>query len=384
MLMTRWLWPTTAAVAMAVLSACAGSGGPTAVPTPHNARTSHSSAAAQPSSAVPASLHGIVIGNEVGSDVVHLEAVDSQTGAVMQKRTFSGGGADLALTTFDRGLTWRQRFDAGFTRMVANGPDQSDGSRSAGYMTYQGGYSPVTTSPGGYGTVLRYGAIGFDPGNGNLWFLSSPADGSGITEYGYVNLTTHLKHLLPNHDWSSNGMPDTISTEVYFVPDRHGQYEPVPTPTGLDSEQVFLSGGPEVQRDPVNDAYQVGPYLSLNVDSNDNYHARPIPSTGIPWMDVPVDSHRFLGHDVESHQIYIGRLDGAVVHLHPLLPDSNWTVGDMVVSPDRTQVAFVSTDPGGESHLFVTSLSANGAQPRMLPGSDAGLSHSSRLLAWIN
>src|SRR6266568_86729 len=127
MFWTRWLGPAAAALATAVLSACAGSGGSTAVSTPHNASTSHSGAAAQPSSTVPASLHGIVIGNEVGSDVVQLQAVDSQTGAVTQTRTFSGGSADLALTTFDRGLAWRQRFDASFTRMVANGPDQSDG-----------------------------------------------------------------------------------------------------------------------------------------------------------------------------------------------------------------------------------------------------------------
>jgi hypothetical protein len=52
--------------------------------------------------------------------------------------------------------------------------------------------------------------------------------------------------------------------------------------------------------------------------------------------------------------------------VHPLLPVSNRRVGDVVVDPTRSLVAFVATDAAGQQQLCVSSLSALNSVPRQL------------------
>jgi hypothetical protein len=73
--------------------------------------------------------------------------------------------------------------------------------------------------------------------------------------------------------------------------------------------------------------------------------------------------------------------------VHPLLPVSNRRVGDVVVDPTRSLVAFVATDAAGQQQLYVSSLSALNSVPRQLrqfagiPGNAYGPDNYG-MLAW--
>jgi Tol biopolymer transport system component len=106
-------------------------------------------------------------------------------------------------------------------------------------------------------------------------------------------------------------------------------------------------------------------------------------------MLIPVDSRRFLATDTSHTQLFLCSLGQGVVHMHPLLPVSNRRVGDVVVNPTRSLVAFVATDAGGQQQLYVSSLSALNSMPRQLtqfagiPGNAYGPDNYG-LLAWQN
>jgi hypothetical protein len=313
-------------------------------------------------------------------------ALDPQTGSSTQIRDFVGGGSNSgAQLTFDvnnvlPGFTFRADFNPEFTEMAATGPTQADGSSAAGFVDMHGGFHALTPSAqGSFGTVTTKSAIGFDP-SGNLWFVQSNADDGSNAKYGYVDPVTQAEHLV------SKPSPIYGSAGVFFVDAGHGKYQPVDD--GATPEEAFLPNGVGVLRDPNGLAsgdhvYQVGPFLTLSVNGEDNF--RGVPRGVVPWMEMPVDSHRFLGFT--DHQIWLGTLGNGVVYQRPLLADSNWIVGDkyggMTISPDHKQVAFVATDPGGNMHLFVAPLSGYKSQPRMLPGADRYLGNESLLVAWL-
>jgi hypothetical protein len=335
-------------------------------------------------SAQTAALHGIVLATPASDSTIELQAVNPSTGAVTATRSFTEPDTNQAVNNSNAGILERPSFNQNFTEMAVTGPSDANGGTAAGVVDAHGNYHALTTgSSGGYGVVYQHDALGFDPA-GNFWFIASPAGGNGNAVYGYVD-PSGKQHLTTNHDWTPNGMPDQLSSEVYFVPDGRGSYQPLPTLSA--PEDVFLPGGPEVQRDPVNFAYQVGPDLTLAVNSADNYQVVP-KSAGMPWMNLPVSSTSFLCHSGDNTQIYLGVLSGHTVHLHPLLPTSNWTVGDVVVNPSGTQVAFMSTDPAGNTHLFTVSLSGNQAAPHELTEFNGSLSttplQSTSLVAWNN
>jgi hypothetical protein len=382
----RWRM-SAAAASVALLAGACSTGGTVAAPkTSPSAR--HSVAAgkqpsSQPSPSTPADmgLHGIVVAVETALNTVQLEALDPTTGAVTQTRTFTGGPESLAFDPSDPGFVWRESFNKTFAAMAASGPQAADGSVSAGTVNDQSVYTPLTASTsGGYGTTLQKNAIGFNPATGDLWYQTPQGNGSSSGLFGYVSPATG-KDQIPHQQPFQNGFVGGYNDRVYFAQNGYG-----PIDIGAVTGSVFLPGGPEVSRDPVNNGFQIGRYG----ENSDNIpDTRIAPSIDVPWMLIPVDSHRFLATDTSHTQLFLCRLGQGTVHVHSLLPVSNRQVGDVVVDPTRSWVAFVATDAGGQQQLYVSSLSALDNVPRQLtqfagiPGNASG-PDSYGLLAWQN
>ena len=382
----RWRVPAAAA-SVALLAGACSTGGTAAVPkTSPSAR--HSVAAGKqlssqpsPSTPVDTGLHGIVVAVETALNTVQLEALDPTTGAITQTRTFTGGPASLAFDPSDPGFVWRKSFNKTFTAMAASGPQAADGSVSAGTVNDQGVYTPLTASTsGGYGTTLQKKAIGFNPATGDLWYQTPQGNGSPSGQFGYVSLATG-KDQLPKQQPFQNGFAGGYNDRVYFAQNGYG-----PIDIGAITGSVFLPGGPEVSRDPVNNGFQIGRY---GQNSDNIPDTRISPSIDVPWMLIPVDSRRFLATDTSHTQLFLCSLGQGVVHMHPLLPVSNRQVGDVVVDPTRSLVAFVATDAGGQQQLYASSLSTLNSVPRQLtqftgiPGNAYGPANYG-LLAWQN
>jgi hypothetical protein len=385
----RWgVVPAAVALVAVMLGACTG-GGSTGASKPPNSTASAANTTSGPP--VQGALHGIILGNRnepapFGAQVV---ALDPQTGSSTQTRNFAGGdGADSsAQLTFDvnnvlPGYTFRADFNPAFTQIAATGPTHADHSSDAGFVDLHGDFHALTKSAqGGFGTVTARSAVGFDP-SGNLWYVQSNADDGSNATYGYVDPATRTEHLVRDPS------PAPGSAGVFFVDAGDGKYRPVQD--SVTQNEVILPNGVGVLVDPVavvsgeKRIYQVGPYQTLSPGSGENNFRVEPPGAGAS-MDIPVDSHRFLGFS--DHQIWLGTVGDGAVSLRPLLADSNWTVGDryggMTISPDHTQVAFVAADPGGNMHLFVTPISGYKSQPNMLPGADQYLGDKSLLVDWL-
>jgi hypothetical protein len=178
----------TAALLLASVSACknatdgmhTSSAPPEATlssPVPESATSATSDALSSSAStpnapAGPMPLHGVVIAYKTDKDTVKLLAIDPGTGNVTATRTFSGAssGTDLALDDQDPGREWVQAFNKDLSELAATGAEQTDGSQSAGYLVGDT-YVPLTSeTSGGYGTVLKKQAIGFNPLTGYLGY----------------------------------------------------------------------------------------------------------------------------------------------------------------------------------------------------------------------
>ena len=354
-----------------------GCGSPLPVAAPAAPATHASKPASPPASPVAdASLHGIILAVEPSSNTLQLEALSPATGAVTATRTFAGGSATLAFDPQDPGFVWRQAFNQNLTEMAATGPQAADGSTSAGFVDDHGAYTALTASTsGGYGTPLQKTAISFNPGTGDLWYQTPQGNGSSGGQFGYVNPATRADTLVKNSSGFQNGMIGGYNDRVYFGANGYGPVDIAAVPSS-----AYLSGGIEVDRDPVNNAYQIardGKVTTMTPDT------RMSPSNiDVPWMKLPIDATRFLASDTGNQQLYVGTVSRGVVHVRALLPASSRTVGEAVVNPAHTMVAFVSST-GSENQLYVTSLTAGASQPVLLGSFDASLGSAYGLIAWI-
>ena len=97
------------------------------------------------------------------------------------------------------------------------------------------------------------------------------------------------------------------------------------------------------------------------------------------WPVAAIDDSSFLIFDrgefsnspTRLYKVTIGAKELTAMSL---LPDSNKTIGDVVVSPDRTQAAFTLQDSGGG--VYVTSL-LHESEPRQISAT------SGALLEWL-
>jgi hypothetical protein len=382
----RWRVPTAVASVALLAGGCGTGSMPAVSKTAPSARHSVAvgkQASSQPSPSTPADTgpHGIVVAVETALNTVQLEALDPATGAVTETRTFTGGPASLAFDPSDPGFVWRESFSKTFAAMASSGPQEADGSVSAGTVNDQGVYTPLTASTsGGYGTTLQKHAIGFNPATGDLWYQTPQGNGSPSGLFGYVSLATG-KDQVPKQQPFQNGFVGGYNDRVYFAENGYG-----PVDIGAVTGTVFLPGGPEVSRDPVNNGFQIGRY---GQNSDNIPDTRISPNTDVPWMLIPVDSRSFLATDTSHTQLFLCSLGQGVVHVHALLPASNRQVADVVVDPTGSLVAFVATDAGGQQQLYVSALSALNSVPRQLtqfagiPGNSYGPDNYG-LLAWQN
>ena len=366
-----------AAVAAAGLLCGCGSPLPVAAPAAPATHAHASRPASPPASPVAdASLHGIILAVESSSNTLQLEALNPATGAVTATRTFAGGSATLAFDPQDPGFVWRQAFNQNLTEMAATGPPAADGSTSAGFVNAQGAYTALTASTsGGYGTPLQKTAISFNPETGDLWYQTPQGNGSSGGQFGYVDPATRADTLLKNSSGFQNGVIGGYNDRVYFGANGYGPVDIAAVPSS-----AFLSSGVEVDRDPVNNAYQIardGKVTTMTADT------RMSPSNiDVPWMKLPIDATRFLASDTGNQQLYVGTVGRRVVRVQPLLPASSRTVGEAVVNPGRTMVAFFSST-GSENQLYVTSLSGGTSQPALLGSFNASLGSAYGLIDWI-
>jgi hypothetical protein len=313
---------------------------------------------------------------ETSSNTLQLEALNPTTGAVTATRTFVGGSATLAFDPQDPGFVWRQAFNQNLTEMAATGPQATDGSTSVGFVNEQGTYTPLTASTsGGYGTPLQKTAIGFNPKTGDLWYQTPQGNGSSGGQFGYVNPATRADTLLKNSTGFQNGVIGGYNDRAYFGSNGWGPVDIASVPS-----TVFLANGIEVDRDPVNNAYQVardGKVTGMTPDT------RLSPSSiDVPWMRFPIDTTQFLASDGNNQQLYVGTVGHGAVRLRALLPNSSRTVGEAVINPSHTMVAFISS-VGSENQLYETSLSAPMSQPRLLAGFNGNLGSAYGLIDWL-
>lgn len=365
----------TAAVLLASVGACKSAAGETHASPPPPQATSSSpvpqsttpgTSAASPSSLAPTDqapvgptpLHGIVIAYKTDKDTVELLAVDPGTGNVTATRTFSdaSSGANVALDDQDPGRVWVQAFNRDLSELAATGPEQADGSQSAGYLVGDK-YVPLTAdTSGGYGTVLKKQAIAFNPKTGYLWYQTPQGNGGSDGIFGTVDPTTHRDAVVKNVTPFSNGVIGGYNDRVFFRPDG------MPEDIAVVPSNVYLPGGPEVDRAPVNWGFQIGEYGKVDVDMTPTTPLSP-KNAEIGWMGVPVSSKTFLAKS--DTQLYLDTVGPGVVSVKPLLPTSNRQLGDMAVSPDHNNVAYISSIGNSGGQLWTTSL-AGGANPVQL------------------
>ncbi len=321
------------------------------------------------------SMHGIVLAIETGQNTIELEALDPATGAITATRTFAGGSATLAVDPSDPGYVWRQAFNQDLTELAATGPQAADGSTSAGYVSDQGGYTALTASTsGGYGTPLQKTAIGFNPRTGYLWYQTPQGNGAPYGHFGYVNPVSRVDTLLRHSRGFQNGAVGGLNDRVYFGANGYG-----PIDIADDPYAVYLTSGIEVAIDQVNNGYQIGRDGKVHQSTRDTRFT-PRGLT-VPWMKLPVDASQFLATN-QSNQLYLGTLGQHVVRLRALLPASSRTVGDAVVNPAHTMIAFVSS-AGAQSQLYVLSLTAPGSQPQLLGSFNGDLGAGYGLIDWL-
>jgi hypothetical protein len=180
--------------------------------------------------------------------------------------------------------------------------------------------------------------------------------------------------LLTHSHGFQNGVVGGLNDRVYFGANGYG-----PVDIAADPYAVYLSSGIEVDIDQVNNGYQIGRDGKVHQSTPDTRFT-PRGLT-VPWMKLPVDASQFLATN-QSNQLYLGTLGRHVVRLRALLPGSSRMVGDAVVNPAHTMVAFVSSI-GTQSQLYVLSLTSPGSQPQLLSGFNGDLAAGYGLIDWL-
>jgi hypothetical protein len=257
--------------------------------------------------------------------------------------------------------------------VAAGGPEQADGSQSAGFISVDGSYTQLTADASGYGEVLQKWPIGFNPESGDLWYMTPQGQGGAEGIFGHVDpdVGPESDTVVEDTTPTANSAIGGYNNRVFFRPDGFPSSVAALTLAGM----VFLPGGIEVTRDW---GFKIAPYGETTVDSPETTPVQPA-DADIGWPRVPVDDKSFITEFEE--QIYLNTIESGSVSVKPLLPDSNRNVGDIVVSPDGETAVFVSFT-GSLVELWAINLSGD-SEPVQLTGFDPDLEPSHGLIDWL-
>ncbi len=296
-------------------------------------------------------LHGIVMASFPDPVEVQLLALDPATGAVVATRTFNpGSAASLAISMLDSGPVWRSTFNADLTEAAATGPQQSDGSSTAGYVDASGNYTPLTSTPTGYSSALAKTGVGFAP-DGEFWYMVPSSAGQPST-FGTVN-----PGVGPSSDAVYNG-PTPYATYA------SGAEEAYVTPSGLPLDvlgaqtMLYLPGGTEVAQGIGCPGYEIARWDQINY----NMPCAPLdgPADAGTFMVAAVSATSFITTDSGRTNLWLNVITNGSVHISAILPVTNQTVSSAVVSPDGQDIAFLT----GGNALWVVPVT--GGTPQQL------------------
>jgi hypothetical protein len=336
--------PLVAAVAVAgfVTAACGSPAAPSAHAPP--SAPASKSAAAPPLSAFTQPLAGGIVAVQSPQPGTVSTDLITPAGQLRVERGFTANSSSVTLQfpfagesqgEFDlNGAQVRPSFNAGITEIAADGPGSS-----AGEVNLNGVYTALVTPPKdtSYGAApVTETAVGW---NGSKFVASSTESGVYLADGQLVD---------------DEATPGT----------------------------VFLPGGTEVDSDPGNDAFQIGPAGTVNTSTADTPTSSPFVAGQLMVAASPDSFLTATSPDTAATQLYLCTIKSGVVDVSPgLLPSgSDLVVTDAVVSPDGKTVAFVVTNADGNSDLYTTPINASGAQPKLVEHLDGGIW---MLAAWL-
>ena len=273
---------------------------------------------------------------------------------------------------------FRQQFNAAMDKMAVSFSGQ-DGGGHVGYVQADTG-SVVDLTPSKSddyaGITPAQSAPVFNPVTGALWYF----DEKSTKHYGWYDPAGPGKP----HEQSVLGkyFADMQPRAFYFSSDGttafagEDQYGPV-TPDGKH----------EVYNDPQDGFHVVQPgqpehyselYPSLSLPAN----AKAPRCEPVTW----VDDTTFLcvgdGTTGQPRGLYKMTISGKRLTQVPLLPESENIPVSPVVSPDRTQVAFLAGGTGNSIDLYKVSL--NGGNPtRVAANIPASLTTGNQVVGWF-
>jgi hypothetical protein len=356
-------------------AACGGSGGsgqPDASASGAPAGPSHRTVASPSASR----LQGIILGID-GDTGVKLEALDPGTGQVTAVREFpTAQAADEPLNLHSRGAEARQAFNSDFTELSATGPQQSDGSQAAGYLDAAGQFHALTASPSGFTNPVTNTALAFNPATGRLWYQSS--DGN---KTWYESVDPNAGAGSARHETLHQAANVDYQNPTYFAQNGFGPVD------ALAGGTLFMPNGPEL--DYWSDA--AGAWLVEGGYGQDNLNNPPLsihPAGITPALLLPVSTASFIIIGTASDYsatLYVCTLFGHDVRCHPLVPVTNNDIGDVVLNPAHTVLAFTAT-VGQEESLFTVKLGTHGPyQPtKVLTFAPGQLAGGYWLLDWLS
>jgi hypothetical protein len=308
--------------------------------------------------ATSGSLQGIVLltyDDSRTTSGVKLSAYDPASGKMTATRSFPAATKQPLGGT---GNLLRQKWNADFSALIAQGPVAPDGSAGAGITDSSGNYKPLTAvTSGGYGSPSVKAPLAFSPVTGRLWYVNG-VDAAGNTPLGSVDPQVGPASDRPEATAkrSANFFYGVYGINLgYFAPDGFG-------PVNGSSSGLFLPGGNELGSIAAGDRLEVqvgkegtlssnGPYLPVTTTPNDT--TTPNPSIGVP--ELAVSSNSFVTFNSTPHQLFLCTIGASLVTAVPLLPESNRIIQDVGLDPTGTKLAFLST-AGDVTTLYTVSL----------------------------
>ncbi|MEV8442101.1 hypothetical protein AB0425_32390 [Actinosynnema sp. NPDC051121] len=354
------LWFTALVTASLPMTGCAKDVGSTGA-----SATSETSPANDPSDSLTSGvdgtqagssgLHGIVSA-KCSTDrlTVTLNATDPETNQ-NDARVFTlspGQTANMGCTApVPIGRIRRQAFNKDFTRMAASA--HTDDVTHVGYVTNDRPDSFVDLTPQttGYADRPTQNSPVFHPVTGRLWFQGPDKLGSVDPDLGPSSSRTEDQAAFYNS--VIGGYQNTF----YFSQDGS-----TPLDLGAASSTIISPDGrTEVQFSGldgflIGDRGKVSPQTTTPVRF-DGQICRP------HWF---VNQDTFICMDASGTQIYktVIHADRTRVTQTAMLPETKQQLGDVVVDPGGTRIAFVSAISGHPA-LYVTSISGD-TEPRKL------------------
>lgn len=337
-------------IAMTVLSGCGGTSSPQPTATSIPPTTT---ATMIPPTPTPESSSGIISMTRVGSGA-SLHVTDPISGTYHEFVTFSPRDSDVFLdptiTNFigSSAIVLRSLFSPDYTLAVAS-KFASDGSFHVGWIDRDGDFTDVTAlmpPRSDFSSTVKTDTPMFGV-DGSFYFASRIESTSGSKNKPTVMKTTIEN---PSQIVVAPNQVGVSGNDVNYWVQSHGTVIGLCPACTASLENVKVGEGGYRAQDWINDT---------------------------DWVQLKYDRSMIYRDNIDQ---FSSRDPAHSPYGTKLIPETNREVWSPVVSPDGTQIAFLSSS-GGTTELFV--VSSTGGQPTRVPLSTQGPSSSSNLLDWI-